>query len=117
MGALTQEQVHEVRGRLERLRDEINDRLRTARDGSRPVDVAESVAVQGSMNAMQVQQTAKMQRMRDETQLQMIGSALGRLRAGTYGECRKCEEQIDLQRLQAAPEAPLCLTCRRQNDA
>lgn len=117
MSALTQEQSHELRGRLERLREEINERLRVARDTVRPTETNELAPPPGRLDTMQVQQAARMQRMRDDTQLQMVGSALSRIRAGTYGECLKCEEQIDLQRLQTSPESPLCLTCRRQNDA
>jgi DnaK suppressor protein len=45
-----------------------------------------------------------------------IGSvkrALGRIEDGTYGECVRCGEDIAPARLEARPEASLCIDCAR----
>lgn len=116
MSSLSADDIARLQAQLERLRNEVTERLRTSADSSKPVDLAQPIGRLARVDAMQVQQLAKSQRRRDEGQLQMIASALGRIRAGTYGECLKCEEAIDVHRLEAAPETPLCLSCRQQSE-
>jgi len=40
-----------------------------------------------------------------------VRRALERIEEGSYGECAKCGEAIAEGRLQARPEAALCITC------
>jgi RNA polymerase-binding transcription factor DksA len=40
-----------------------------------------------------------------------IDAALARLRAGVYGRCEQCAENISPQRLDARPAARLCIRC------
>lgn len=40
-----------------------------------------------------------------------IERALDRIAAGTYGECASCGTQISAGRLEARPEASLCIDC------
>lgn len=41
----------------------------------------------------------------------MIDGALGRLDAGTYGQCVRCHQRIGEARLDAIPETPYCRDC------
>ena len=43
-----------------------------------------------------------------------VQRALTRIKNGTYGECVRCGEQISAKRLDARPEAALCIRCARQ---
>ncbi|MGC1650051.1 MAG: TraR/DksA family transcriptional regulator [Candidatus Sulfotelmatobacter sp.] len=43
--------------------------------------------------------------------LRATDSALGRVRAGTYGKCLSCGKQIDGRRLAAVPWTPYCIPC------
>ncbi len=59
--------------------------------------------------------------------LAQVTHALHRLDAGTYGRCESCDRPIAIERLDALPEAALCIDCKakeeqrtapaRQNDA
>ena len=42
-----------------------------------------------------------------------VKRALGRIEDGTYGECVRCGEDIAAARLEARPEASLCIDCAR----
>lgn len=53
---------------------------------------------------------------RDALVLQQVSDALRRIRAGTYGVCRECEQPIASKRLAAVPWAALCLTCQEAAD-
>lgn len=44
-------------------------------------------------------------------ELRQIRAALGRVEAGTYGECVNCGNPISEKRLAAVPHTPLCIDC------
>lgn len=46
---------------------------------------------------------------RQETQLLDVRAARNRLREGLYGRCEECDVEIPFARLQARPEARLCI--------
>jgi RNA polymerase-binding protein DksA len=46
-------------------------------------------------------------------QLELVDEALGRLDAGTFGQCTNCGKPIHPDRLEALPWAPLCIDCAR----
>ncbi|NLA12370.1 MAG: hypothetical protein GX883_09655 [Firmicutes bacterium] len=50
------------------------------------------------------------------SQLRQVEEALQRISAGTYGICQRCGEMISRARLEAVPEAPLCLPCREYEE-
>lgn len=45
-----------------------------------------------------------------------IDLALKKIEAGTYGVCEECDEPITLKRLEARPEAPLCIQCKEAQE-
>ena len=48
-----------------------------------------------------------------ELRLVAIGEALERIKKGTYGICTNCKAKIPIKRLEAYPEAGLCLRCKK----
>jgi DnaK suppressor protein len=46
------------------------------------------------------------------SQLHMIKYALAKFDDGSYGECEECGKPIGFSRLQARPEARLCIACQ-----
>jgi len=50
----------------------------------------------------------------ESRELARIDTALDRLRAGEYGVCEGCSNNIPLARLQALPYATLCIGCQRE---
>ncbi|WP_106744522.1 TraR/DksA family transcriptional regulator [Yoonia maritima] len=47
----------------------------------------------------------------DLAEIKRIDAALARIKAGTYGYCQKCGEQISDARLTLLPDTPFCKTC------
>ena len=45
-------------------------------------------------------------------QLSRIDQALGRIESGTYGICQRCGQEIPVERLEALPYAPYCISCQ-----
>ena len=48
--------------------------------------------------------------------LQKIEHALLKIDQGTFGICEECDEPISLKRLQARPEAQLCIQCKEAQE-
>ena len=48
--------------------------------------------------------------------LARIERALARIEAGTYGVCVRCGEPIGADRLEAMPEAELCISCKEHEE-
>lgn len=49
-------------------------------------------------------------------QLAQIDEALRRMDAGTYGTCERCGNPIETERLEALPQATLCMDCKRRDE-
>jgi RNA polymerase-binding transcription factor DksA len=43
--------------------------------------------------------------------VERIDATLRRAHAGRYGTCERCQSEIELERLEAAPETSLCIDC------
>jgi RNA polymerase-binding transcription factor DksA len=46
-----------------------------------------------------------------ETLLEQVEAALGRVEAGVYGRCEQCRRKISDERLDALPFTPYCVKC------
>ena len=53
---------------------------------------------------------------RERYLMDKIDLALRKIDEGTYGICEECEEPIAVKRLQARPEAPLCIQCKEAQE-
>ena len=53
---------------------------------------------------------------KDANRLQLIDSALLRIRQGKYGVCAKCNKPIPQARLEAIPHAVLCVECKSADE-
>lgn len=52
----------------------------------------------------------------ESRELRSIDNALERIREGSYGVCGDCGSNIPQARLQALPEATLCIRCQQQSE-
>lgn len=100
----------EVRARLEAALAELEARLTTlARDLSEPADPDwNEFAVEQEDDEALEHQAALV-----EKEIASVRRALSRIADGTYGTCVACGEKIGPERLQARPEAALCINCAR----
>ena len=83
----------------------INERREGSPFGKREEEATESFELERRL--------ALEKRIRD--QLAEIGQALNKFEKGTYGRCDSCGQPIDPARLEALPQAHLCLNCKAKN--
>ena len=100
-----------ARSRLESALGELEARLTNiARDLDTPADRDwEEQAVE-----MEDDEALEHQGELVEREIASVKRALSRLDDGTYGTCVRCGEEIAEARLEARPEAALCIDCARQ---
>ena len=96
-----------IRARLEA---QLQSASKSAAEARAPVELDQtSVGRLSRMDALQGQAMATERRRLDNTQ--RINQALARLKAGTYGACVLCDDEIEPKRLALDPALPSCLAC------
>ncbi|MCP4005671.1 MAG: TraR/DksA family transcriptional regulator [bacterium] len=116
LSELEKQEIRELRSALESLQEELQALLAVSAEGSRPVAVDAPIGRISRMDAMQQQSMAVANRLAAEQRLQRVQAALQRIAADEYGDCIRCEESVGLKRLQAQPEAVLCIECQSQRE-
>ena len=49
-----------------------------------------------------------------EPKLKDVNRALEKIEKGEYGKCENCGKEIEIERLEAVPEAKLCMKCNKK---
>jgi len=63
-------------------------------------------------SASQNQEMTRLLSSQERALLELIDSALARIRNGLFGECEHCGQEIGCKRLVAIPWTPYCITCQ-----
>ena len=53
---------------------------------------------------------------REKGLLEKIVKALAKIEDGSFGTCEECSEEITVKRLEARPEATLCISCKEDQE-
>jgi DnaK suppressor protein len=83
-------------------------------DATAPVQVDSSIGRLSRMDAIQSQQMALGLKARQQQALVRVRNALKAVADGTYGQCRRCKGPIAIERLEAQPDAVVCVKCAAQ---
>lgn len=92
-------QLAELEARQARIAEDLAEPL-NADSGEQAVEMEDDASLEGQ-GALVAKEIASVKR------------ALGRIEDGNYGECVRCGEDIAPARLEARPEAALCIDCAR----
>jgi RNA polymerase-binding transcription factor DksA len=99
----------------ERHKRQIEARLQELEDRLRTVDEALDVTADPDLadQAIELQDDEVLEGLgrAGEREIQLLGRALVRIANGTYGICKKCDEEIATERLDIVPYAVLCRDC------
>lgn len=93
---------------LSQIRRSLAERQEESQTRDAPGSHGWGAAPEGSLTLVVVQQ--------QEQLLAQIDAAIGRLKAGTYGRCISCGEEISLARLRALPFASACARCQEERE-
>ena len=107
-----------LRSRLETERKRLNEELEQMKTGARSADERREGSPFGkreeeATETFELEKRLAMQkRVRD--QLAEVEHALHKFQDETYGLCDNCGKPIDPARLEALPQASLCMNCKAQ---
>jgi RNA polymerase-binding protein DksA len=101
------------KARLEAQLEELDARQSRIAD-----DLAEPLNADSSEQAIEMEDDASLegQGALIAKEIASVKRALARIEDGTYGECVRCGGDIAPARLEARPEAALCIDCARSNE-
>jgi len=110
---LSKDRIAELARQLKKKQTDLESQLEHSRQATQPVTLdQQSVGRVSRMDAMQQQQMSVATREQAALLLKDISSALSRIDSHAYGYCQHCGEPVGFARLQAQPQAPLCLDCQ-----
>ncbi len=113
--SLTLKQTLELKRQLECLELKMLDLLALAHSSSDRVELDQARMGRVSRGDALLQQSmAKAGHSRTEDRLIQVRQALKRIERDEYGDCLHCFKAISVERLQLAPETPLCIECQAQ---
>jgi DnaK suppressor protein len=104
------EKIGRFRNLLKELEAELREGLE-AGDETAPVKLDTSIGRLSRMDAIQSQQMALALKERQRVHLMRVEKALEAIDRGMYGKCRRCGGEISEDRLEAQPDAVLCIQC------
>ncbi len=114
--ALTAKQQEQFRSHLEDKRTRLIDAARATIENEMVVPQDERFDEVDQASTEYMQAFSFRLRGRERYLLKKIDLALKKIDAGTFGICEECEEPISLKRLEARPEAPLCIQCKEAQE-
>ena len=112
----TEDEIEEFSCLVKERLAEVEASLELASADAKPVDLGLSIGRLSRVDALQQQHIAVARRRELETRKRQLRAAMGRIEAGSFGECSQCEEPIGLARLKARLESSLCRDCQQHRE-
>ena len=77
----------------------------------KPVKPDNAIGRVSRMEAINEQSVNKANLLKAEKRLEQLNKALDRVITEDYGFCLRCEEELQVKRLEVLPESQICMTC------
>ena len=105
-----------LRSRLENEQKRLAEELNQLKVSTRPAEERRDGSPFGkreeeATETVELEKRLSLER-RIRDQLDKVEYALHRFEEGTYGSCEDCRQPIDQARLEALPQAKLCMACK-----
>jgi DnaK suppressor protein len=113
MNGLDQEQLALLKSMLEQRRDALAGQSVAEHAGARDLAVDEVETSPADKATVRLLNDLALEAAgHNAAQMLILKRALAAIEDGTYGECEECGNPIGFSRLQARPEARLCISCQ-----
>lgn len=115
--ALTKQQLQNLGRDLVALQASLEQLLIDTEVATKPVNLKDNQGRLSRMDEMHNQSILLANRNLTKNRLRSVISARRRFELGQYGECSECGEGVSFSRLNAYPEADMCILCRQQQES
>lgn len=116
MTELTKPQLEAFAKLLKEKRDHLIEEAKRTLDNDMVVPSEERMDEVDQASSEYMQAFSFRLRGRERFLMGKIDKALRKIDDGEYGLCEECDESISLKRLQARPEAQLCIQCKEAQE-
>ena len=117
MNSLTTKQKKKLLLTLHKLESELKEQLQISKQATETVQLDQTAVGRVSrIDAMQQQSMAVSTRGKALLKLKKVQASLETIESDNYGFCSQCNEAISFGRLNAQPQASLCLVCQDKAD-
>ena len=110
---MTEEQLTHLRSIMISRIEAIEASLAEDDPESKPVAPDVAIGRLSRLESMQSQQMNLAQQRRQQEERELLKNALDRIDKGSYGTCAYCLSPISYERLEAMPDAVVCMSCAR----
>ena len=112
--------IKELRSRLESEQKRLLEELEQLKTDAQPTEVRREGSPFGkreeeATESFELEKRLALEK-RIKAQLAEVEHALQKFEKGTYGLCDVCGQPIDPERLEALPQANLCMNCKARNE-
>lgn len=114
---MDQTTLERFKKQLEEMEAELSAAVQGKAEATAPVTLDTSIGRLSRMDAIQSQQMALGLKARQQQALLRIRNALKAVANGTYGQCRRCKGPIAIERLEAQPDAVVCVQCAEATES
>lgn len=114
--ALSKAQLDKFQKLLELKRDRLLAEAKRTLDQDMVIEADERMDEVDQASSEYMQAFSFRLRGRERFLMNKIEHALAKMSTGDYGLCEECEESISLKRLEARPEAQLCIQCKEAQE-
>ncbi len=114
--ALSTAQTEHFKKLLEEKRDRLLAEAKRTLDQDMVIEADERMDEVDQASSEYMQAFSFRLRGRERFLMNKIEHALKKITENEYGLCEECEEQISLKRLEARPEAQLCIQCKEAQE-
>lgn len=109
---ITSDQMFYFEDKIDALIQQIQAEIEKTSSDTAAVSPDNAIGRISRMDSILSQEIAKAAVVRKQQRIMALHGARVRLHEGTFGWCVSCMKDIELERLEATPEATLCLACR-----
>lgn len=107
--------IEEARAKLEDKATNLRERIQTHMENYRSVTIGSSDDDKATEYELQAKYLS-FQKMDNES-LKKVVAAIARINKGEYGDCQRCFDYIEEEKLQRAPESEYCIECQKLHEA
>lgn len=108
---MNSKEIETIKTKIESRLKELEVFLDSHSKDTKPIEPDVSIGRLSRLDSIQMQQMALEQKRRQEAEYQKLRAALKRIEDGSYGTCLMCRQPIAFARLEAQPDAILCIQC------
>ena len=108
---MTAKEIEKFRILLSGTMDELHESIKYLTEASKPIEPSCALGRLTRMEAIGEKGVNEAILLKSKARLIRLENAMSRIEAGNYGICVKCKKEIPIGRLEAVPEALICVNC------